>query len=59
MSQINLKAYQEFVKDMRDRLNPDNYYSEAEATEAPVTDRHLAAGGTARSDLHRGTPHRD
>ena len=28
MSQINLRAYENFVKDMRDRLNPENYYSE-------------------------------
>lgn len=37
MSRINLKAYEEFVKDMRDRLNPDNYYSEEEATDEVAT----------------------
>jgi Carbohydrate family 9 binding domain-like len=37
MSQINLRAYEEFVKDMRDRLNPDNYYSEEEGVSDVAT----------------------
>ncbi|MBN2582521.1 MAG: hypothetical protein JXL80_05590 [Planctomycetes bacterium] len=34
MSQFNRKLYEEFVKDMRERLNPDNYYGEAAAPDA-------------------------
>lgn len=37
MSRINLRAYEAFIKDMRDRLNPDNYYSEEETNDDVAT----------------------
>lgn len=33
----NRAAYEEFVKHMRDRMNPDNYYADTEEVDAPAT----------------------
>jgi len=36
MSRFNREAYEKFVEDMRDRLNPDNYYADTGSTEEGI-----------------------
>ena len=35
MSHFNRKAFEEFMKAMRDRMDPDNYYADEEGVDAP------------------------
>ena len=35
MSRFNRKAFEEFMKAMRDRMNPENYYADEQSVDAP------------------------